>query len=132
MVDPHILLMQYIEVIKRQLREQMSEQVGIKERTKEDIIVQEPNLWQVVYYNDNVTPMDFVIKTLKDIFRKSNEVAYELTMKVHETGSAIVATLPYEIAEQKATEVTNEARTLGYPLKVQLIEDKWYQRYKNG
>ena len=52
MVDPHILLMQYIEVIKRQLREQMSEQVGIKERTKEDIIVQEPNLWQVVYYND--------------------------------------------------------------------------------
>ena len=65
MVDPHILLMQYIEVIKRQLREQMSEQVGIKERTKEDIIVQEPNLWQVVYYNDNVTPMDFVIKTLK-------------------------------------------------------------------
>ena len=124
MVDPHILLMQYIEVIKRQLREQMSEQVGIKERTKEDIIVQEPNLWQVVYYNDNVTPMDFVIKTLKDIFRKSNEVAYELTMKVHETGSAIVATLPYENAEQKATEVTNEARTLGYPLKVQLIEDK--------
>ena len=124
MVDPHILLMQYIEVIKRQLREQMSEQVAIKERTKEDIIVQEPNLWQVVYYNDNVTPMDFVIKTLKDIFRKSNEVAYELTMKVHETGSAIVATLPYEIAEQKATEVTNEARTLGYPLKVQLIEDK--------
>ena len=124
MVDPHILLMQYIEVIKRQLREQMSEQVGIKERTKEDIIVQEPNLWQVVYYNDNVTPMDFVIKTLKDIFRKSNEVAYELTMKVHETGSAIVATLPYEIAEKKATEVTNEARTLGYPLKVQLIEDK--------
>ena len=72
MVDPHILLMQYIEVIKRQLREQMSEQVGIKERTKEDIIVQEPNLWQVVYYNDNVTPMDFVIKTLKDIFRNQD------------------------------------------------------------
>ena len=38
MSDPNILLMQYIEVIKRQLREQMSEQVGIKERTKEDII----------------------------------------------------------------------------------------------
>ena len=85
MSDPNILLMQYIEVIKRQLREQMSEQVGIKERTKEDIIVQEPNLWHVIYYNDNVTPMDFVIKTLKDIFRKPNEAAYELTMKVHET-----------------------------------------------
>ena len=35
MSDPNILLMQYIEVIKRQLREQMSEQVGVKERTKE-------------------------------------------------------------------------------------------------
>ena len=29
-----------------------------------------------------------------------------------------------KIAEQKATEVTNEARNLGYPLKVQLQEDK--------
>ena len=113
MSDPNILLMQYIEVIKRQLREQMSEQVGIKEKTKEDIIVQDPNVWHVIYYNDNVTPMDFVIKTLKDIFRKPNEAAYELTMKVHETGQATVATLPYEIAEQKATEVTNEARNLG-------------------
>ena len=93
MSDPNILLMQYIEVIKRQLREQMSEQVGVKERTKEDIIVQEPNLWHVVYYNDNVTPMDFVIRTLKEIFRKSNEVSYELTMKVHESGQATVATL---------------------------------------
>ena len=122
MVDPHILLMQYIEVIKRQLREQMSEQVGIKERTKEDIIVQEPNLWQVVYYNDNVTPMDFVIKTLKDIFRKSNEVAYELTMKVHETGSAIVATLPYEIAEQKIAESISMSRGAGFPLALDLEE----------
>ena len=69
MSDPNILLMQYIEVIKRQLREQMSEQVGIKEKTKEDIIVQEPNLWHVVYYNANVTPMDFVIRSLKEIFR---------------------------------------------------------------
>ena len=67
---------------------------------------------------------DLLIKTLKDIFRKPNEAAYELTMKVHETGQATVATLPYEIAEQKATEVTNEARNLGYPLKVQLQEDK--------
>tara|TARA_Y100001972_G_scaffold129225_1_gene195403 strand:- start:22 stop:396 length:375 start_codon:yes stop_codon:yes gene_type:complete len=124
MSDPNILLMQYIEVLKKALREKMSEQVGVKEKTKEDIIVQEPNLWHVVYYNDNVTPMDFVIRTLKDIFRKPNEVAYELTMKVHETGNATVATLPYEIAEQKATEVTTEARNLGYPLKVQLMEDK--------
>ena len=35
MSDPNILLMQYIEVLKKALREKMSEQVGVKEKTKE-------------------------------------------------------------------------------------------------
>jgi ATP-dependent Clp protease adapter protein ClpS len=41
-------------------------------------------------------------------------------MDIHHNGSAVVAVLPYEIAEQKGTEVTLEARQQGYPLQVKL------------
>jgi ATP-dependent Clp protease adapter protein ClpS len=43
-----------------------------------------------------------------------------ITTGIHESGSAIVAVLPYEIAEQKGIEVTMEARTEGYPLQVKI------------
>jgi ATP-dependent Clp protease adapter protein ClpS len=47
-------------------------------------------------------------------------MAEEMTMKVHTDGSAIVATLPYEMAEQKGVEVTLLARNNGFPLVVKL------------
>ena len=118
MSDPNILLMQYIEVIKRQLREQMSEQVGIKEKTKEDIIVQEPNLWHVVYYNDNVTPMDFVIVILMEAFNFSFQKASAITMQVHEQGKGIAGAYSKEIASMKVKRCNQIARSEGHPLLI--------------
>jgi ATP-dependent Clp protease adapter protein ClpS len=46
-----------------------------------------------------------------------------MTVKVHEDGSAIVAVLPYEMAEQKGVEVTQLARNNGFPLAVKLEPD---------
>ena len=87
-------------------------------RTKQD--VKEPSLYNVIYVNDEVTTMDFVISSLEAVFDYSNEDAYDTTMKVHEAGSAVVATLPYEVAEQKGVEVTLLARNNGFPLQVKL------------
>jgi ATP-dependent Clp protease adapter protein ClpS len=42
---------------------------------------------------------------------------------IHEDGSAVVAILPYELAEQKGIEVTVDARGAGYPLQVKLEPD---------
>jgi ATP-dependent Clp protease adapter protein ClpS len=39
---------------------------------------------------------------------------------IHESGSACVAVLPYEIAEQKGVEVTLNARSHNYPLQIKL------------
>jgi ATP-dependent Clp protease adapter protein ClpS len=47
-----------------------------------------------------------------------------LTKNIHENGSAVVAVLPYEIAEQKGIEVTLEARSQGYPLQVKVEAEK--------
>ena len=44
----------------------------------------------------------------------------KITEDIHSGGSAVVAVLPYEIAEQKGIEVTVEARNQGYPLQVKI------------
>lgn len=84
----------------------------------------EPPLFKVIYINDNVTTVDFVILTLVDFFDHTEESAIELTKKIHEEGSGIAAVLPYEIAEQRGVEVTHLARTEGYPLVIKLESDK--------
>jgi ATP-dependent Clp protease adaptor protein ClpS len=42
---------------------------------------------------------------------------------IHEQGQATVAVLPFEIAEQKGTEVTACAREQEYPLQIKLEPD---------
>jgi ATP-dependent Clp protease adaptor protein ClpS len=82
--------------------------------------VTEPSLYNVIYMNDDQTSMEFVVESLKVVFNYNEEDAMNLTLKIHEEGSAIVATLPYEMAEQKGIEVTLLARNNGYPLNVKL------------
>jgi ATP-dependent Clp protease adaptor protein ClpS len=79
-----------------------------------------PSLFNVIYYNDDVTTMEFVIETLKSIFNHNDESAMAITQKIHEEGSSVVSTLPYEIAEQKGVEATILARNHGFPLSVKL------------
>lgn len=85
--------------------------------------IKEPPLFRVIYINDDLTSMDFVIRSLVDHFHYTNDTALNITTGIHESGSAVVAVLPYEIAEQKGIEVTMEARTEGYPLQVKIEEE---------
>lgn len=90
----------------------------VKIQPREDI--PEPLDYNVIYINDEVTTMEFVIETLVVIFNYDAVTAQEMTMKVHDDGSAVVATLPYEMAEQKGVEVTMLARNNGFPLAVKV------------
>jgi ATP-dependent Clp protease adaptor protein ClpS len=82
--------------------------------------VETPNDYNVIYVNDDVTTQEFVIETLTSVFNYAKESAETLTLRVHEEGSAVVATLPYELAEQKGIEVTLLARSNGFPLQVKI------------
>lgn len=77
-------------------------------------------MFKVIYLNDSQTTMEFVIETLMDFFNYTTETAVKITEDIHTTGSATVAVLPYEIAEQKGIEVTVHARSQNYPLQVKL------------
>jgi len=85
--------------------------------------VKEPNMYKVIYINDNQTSMEFVIDSLVGYFDYAEVQAQKITEDIHVQGSAVVAVLPYEIAEQKGIEVTVEARSAGYPLQVKLEEE---------
>jgi ATP-dependent Clp protease adaptor protein ClpS len=86
--------------------------------------IPEPPDYRIVYVNDETTTQEFVVETLKVVFHYDEEAAEAMTMRVHTEGSAVVAVLPYELAEQKAIEVTLMARTHGFPLQVKIEPDQ--------
>jgi ATP-dependent Clp protease adaptor protein ClpS len=90
-------------------------------RTKKAI--KEPPLYRVIYINDNTTTMEFVVESLVEFFDYTIETATQLTVSIHEHGQAVVAVLPFEIAEQKGSEVQISAREQEYPLQVKLEPD---------
>lgn len=85
-----------------------------------DTVTLEPSKYKVVLFNDDKTPMEFVIAMLMKVFRHAEEGAVNLTMKVHNEGSAVAGIYSYEVAEQKGIEATNLARQHGYPLVIKV------------
>ena len=93
-------------------------------RIKPSEAVKEPPMFKVIYLNDNQTTMEFVIETLIEFFNYTTDTAFTITEDIHNAGSACVAVLPYEIAEQKGIEVTLAARSNSYPLQIKLEPDQ--------
>jgi ATP-dependent Clp protease adaptor protein ClpS len=94
--------------------------IGTITKTQVNVGLTEPPMFKLIYLNDNATPMEFVIETLIDSFNYNPETAEKITVDIHQEGSAVVAVLPYEIAEQKGIEVTVQARNNNYPLQIKL------------
>ena len=95
-----------------------------KTKIEPNTSIAEPPLFRVIYINDNKTSMEFVISSLVDYFGYTPITAEKITVDIHEAGAAVVAVLPYEVAEQKGIEVTVEARSLGFPLQIKLEPDR--------
>ena len=99
----------------------LEKQINVKEKVEKDI--KEPSKYKVIFMNDNETPMDFVVSILTAIFRHTEKTAQELTMKIHNDGSAVVGVYTFEIAEQKSVEATKLARESGFPLQIALEKE---------
>lgn len=92
----------------------------VRTKIKPNLKLSEPSLFKVLYINDDITSMDFVVSSLVNYFNYSEAEAIQITEAVHNDGSAVVAVLPYEIAEQKGIEITLEARKYGFPLQIKI------------
>ena len=87
-------------------------------RDRVDTGLQEPRQYNVIFYNDDFTPMDFVVDILMHIFDKPQPEAVELMMKVHKEGKAVAGTYSLDIAASKANKATRMAKQEDYPLKI--------------
>jgi len=101
----------------------MSAEIDVVIDTKQKKKIKEPSKYKVLMLNDDHTPMDWVIDLLCKVFKHSETTAKELTMKIHNEGSAVVGIYTYEIAEQKVVESTNASRERGFPLQLMLEKE---------
>ena len=92
----------------------------IQTLTKEEIKLDEPGLYDVIFLNDNITTMQFVIRVLKQIYNKNQEQAENIMKKIHQNGQGIVGLYVHEVAEQKGIETTLLARQENFPLQVKV------------
>jgi ATP-dependent Clp protease adaptor protein ClpS len=82
--------------------------------------IKRPSLWNIVLYNDDYTPMDFVEFVLKTVFHISTLDALALTLAVHTKGKGIAGTYTFEVAEEKQSEVLLMAKIEEHPLRVEV------------
>jgi ATP-dependent Clp protease adaptor protein ClpS len=93
---------------------------GLDLLEKDEVKTKRPSMWNIVSYNDDYTPMDFVIFTLTKLFRRSTEDALALTLAVHTQGKGIASTYTFEVAEQKQCDVLLMAKIEEHPLRVEV------------
>lgn len=72
--------------------------------------------YKIMLHNDDVTPMDFVVDTLKRFFITDQKLAADIMLAAHREGMALVAVMPLEHAEFKVQTAHNHARANGFPL----------------
>lgn len=73
-------------------------------------------LYKVLIHNDDVTPMDFVIGVLIEVFKKEFLEAGKIMFLAHTQQVALVTILPLEQAELRIEQAHSLARTQKFPL----------------
>ena len=77
--------------------------------------VETPRQYAVVLFNDDFTPMGFVVQLLQYVFAMDLAQASTVMLEVHEQGQAVAGTFPREIAETKVTQALRIAAHFGHP-----------------
>lgn len=89
-----------------------------KTKSKTNTDIKYPSRYNVIFHNDDYTPMDFVIQLLIEIFNKNIDHASNITEEIHTSGKGVAGTYGLEIAEQKTHEASLISRSNGHPLKI--------------
>jgi ATP-dependent Clp protease adaptor protein ClpS len=76
-----------------------------------------PPKFKVILFNDDYTPMEFVVGVLEQVFRKSPAEATQLMLEIHRTGMGIAGVYVLEVAETKVVIVHRMAEQRGHPLR---------------
>ena len=89
---------------------------SVKEITRTRVKL--PNMYHVIFHNDDVTTMDFVVQVLISVFHKSAYDAEAIMLNVHHKGAAVVGTYTYDMAITRRQIAIEMAQAEGFPLKI--------------
>jgi len=76
-----------------------------------------PPRFKVLLYNDDYTPMEFVVQVLEKVFMKSPSAATQIMLQIHRAGMGVGGVYVLEVAETKSATVLRMAEERGYPLR---------------
>jgi ATP-dependent Clp protease adaptor protein ClpS len=76
-----------------------------------------PNLFKVVFLNDDYTPMQFVTSVLEEIFHQPPEEAFQTMITTHRLGRYAVAALDEAQAKAVVKLIDDRARAAKHPFK---------------
>ena len=95
------------------------EETALKEKPAQ---TKPPAMWQVVMYNDDYTPMEFVVDVLELFFGHNYERATQIMLKVHTEGRGVCGVFPRDVASMKVEQVVDHARKHQHPLRCGMEE----------
>ena len=78
----------------------------------------EPDLLQIIFRNNNETPVDFVVDLLNSVFKKSAADTTGLLEKIDKYGQAICGTYPRERANKLLAAARRRIRAAGHSLLI--------------
>jgi ATP-dependent Clp protease adaptor protein ClpS len=78
--------------------------------------------FKVVLYNDDYTPMEFVVQLLEAVFSMGPSEATQVMLHIHRKGSGVAGVYVLEVAETKVATVHRLAEARGYPLRAGVEE----------
>jgi ATP-dependent Clp protease adaptor protein ClpS len=76
-----------------------------------------PPKFKVILFNDDYTPMEFVVGVLEQVFGKGPTEATQLMLQIHQSGMGIAGVYVLEVAETKVATVHRLAEQQGFPLR---------------
>ena len=78
--------------------------------------LKKPPLYRVIIFNDDYTPMEFVVYVLQTFFAIDRDKATQIMLEVHTHGKGVCGIFTKEVAETKSSQVNNFSRESEHPL----------------
>ncbi len=88
---------------------------GVATRTRSQVA--RPQRFKVLLFNDDYTPMEFVVALLEKVFAKGPSEATQIMLQIHRGGLGVAGVYVLEVAETKVTAVHRAGEERGYPLR---------------
>ena len=88
--------------------------------------LKKPPLYRVIIFNDDYTPMEFVVYVLQTFFGIDRDKATQIMLAIHTHGKGVCGIFTKEVAETKSAQVNNFARENEHPLisEIEQVDEK--------